>query len=280
MKEKSNYASRIKSARNLLQKKEYEQALGEYLEAEKLAQSEVEKSETWAEISWSYYYLNRYNLAIEACEKVLDLDPDYKAKEDVYKLQGFSYISMNNFPMAERMLTNSLEIDSESSKQQYVKFELGKLYFKRSDYDRSYPFFKEIITYFENENPEYALSVYFFLGFIYFYLENPEASKDMFGRLYQKSENNVRKASANFGLAFIEFKQKNYLNVIGLCEKILEFDQNFFDKESVAFLTAASYYYLGRYDIFEKYYIEIQKSYPQGKYYNDLENLYHSMNQE
>ena len=50
-------------------------------------------------------------------------------------------------------------------------------------------------------------------------------------------------------------------------------DEQFFDRESLGFLTAASYFYLGRKDIFAEYYDQMIKSYPQGRYRQELENL-------
>ena len=87
-----------------------------------------------------------------------------------------------------------------------------------------------------------------------------------------------RLASAKFGLAFLEFRGKNYLNAITLCEEIISLDANFFDKESVGFLTAASYFYLGRKDIFSEYYNKMKETYPDGRYSKELDSLAGSIN--
>jgi tetratricopeptide (TPR) repeat protein len=119
----------------------------------------------------------------------------------------------------------------------------------------------------------YGLSVLFYLGFIYYYLNNFEMSREYFDRILKESSSKQRDASAYFGIAFNEFHDKNYLNVISLCEKIINLDENFFDKESLGFLTAASYFYLGRKDIFRRYYSQLIKTYPEGRYKKELEKL-------
>ena len=112
---------------------------------------------------------------------------------------------------------------------------MGKLYFVQGRYDLSFPYLKDISEFFEQKDTEYFLSILFYLGFINYYLENTENSRKIFEQILVSNPDNRRKASAFFGLSFLDFRKKNYLNVISLCEKIIEYDENFFDKESVGF---------------------------------------------
>ena len=89
---------------------------------------------------------------------------------------------------------------------------------------------------------------------------------------YKKDEK--RKASALFGLAFITFSAKEYLKTINLCEAITSSDSQFFDMETLGFLSAASFFYLGRKDIFQDYYKQLIKQYPGGRYRQELDNLH------
>ena len=220
-----------------------------------------------------YYYEKDYKNAIESAENVLLHNKNYKAQEDVYRVQGYAYLGLGNHSLAERSLLLSLEKNSRDEKQNYVMYELGKLYFSQGSYDLAYPYLKKIVDYFRESNHEYTWSVLFYLGFITYYLQNYAKSREYFELILADDAPTVRIASANFGLAFLEFQAKNYLNVISLCEGILEQDENFFDKESVGFLTAASYFYLGRKDIFDAYYTQMKESYPQGRYNSDLDKL-------
>jgi tetratricopeptide (TPR) repeat protein len=267
------YKSSLEKARIHLSKKEYKNARLIYFQAYNHTESNKNRAIIWAELSWVYYYEGDYTKAVEAAENVSTYDPDYKALDDLNRLLGYSYIGLNNPTLAERYLINSLELNSSDEKQQYVKYELGKLYFIRGGYDLAYPYFNEIMDFFAKKDNEYFLSVLFYLGFINYYLENPEKSREYFEQILAGNPANQRKAGAFFGLAFVEFRVKNYLNVISLCEKIMELDENFFDRESIGFLTAASYFYLGRKDIFHEYYQEMIKTYPQGRYRQDLEIL-------
>jgi tetratricopeptide (TPR) repeat protein len=270
---KEKFPASLESARNHFEKKEFKNAKLMYFQALNYASDRETRAIIWAEISWVYYYEKDFPKAIEAAENVLLQDNDYKVPEDIYRVQGYSYLSLGNQSLAERYLQLSLEKNSTEEKQQYVKYELGKLYFAQGQYDLAYPYFKEILKFFQEVNSEYSLSILFYLGFINYYLNNLVKSREYFMQILSDTTSPQREASAKFGLAFLEFREKNYLNVISLCEEILVKDEDFFDKESVGFLTAASYYYLGRKDIFRAYYSQMKDTYPKGRYCAELDNL-------
>jgi tetratricopeptide (TPR) repeat protein len=271
--EKNTYTTSLEKARAHLAKNEYKNARLMYFQAYNHTESNSDRAIIWAELSWVYYYEKNYEKAIEAAENVSTYDSEYKAMDDLNRLLGYSYIALRNDTLAERYLINSLELNATDDKQQYVKYELGKIYFTRGGYDLAYPYFNDARDFFETNNKEYFQSILFYLGFINYYLENLEKSREYFEQILTENPSDQRKAGAFFGLAFVEFRVKNYLNVISLCEKIMDIDQNFFDRESVGFLTAASYFYLGRKDIFQEYYQEMIKSYPQGRYRQELDVL-------
>ena len=263
----------LESARKHFERKAYKNARLMYFQAMNFAEESENKAIIWAEVSWVYFYEKAFEEAIEAAENVLLHDPSYRARDDIYRVQGYAYIALGNKAMAERLLHLSLDENNSDEKQQYVKYELAKLYFTQGNYDLADPFFKEILLHFQEKTPEYRWSILFYLGFIAYYLKNEKQSREFFKRILADNPPAQRQASAKFGLAFLEFQQKNYLNVITLCEEILSMDKNFFDKESVGFLTAASYFYLGRRDIFDAYYIKMKESYPEGRYNADLDRL-------
>lgn len=267
------FLSHLKAARNHFENKAYKNARLMYFQALNHSEDLESKAIVWAELSWVYYYERDYQKAIEAAENVLLQNKNYKAQEDVYRVQGYAYLGLGNYTLAERSLILSLEKNSSDEKQNYVMYELGKLYFTQGSYDLAYPYLKKIVEYFREGNHEYGWSVLFYMGFITYYLQNFAKSREYFELILSDDAPPARIASANFGLAFLEFQAKNYLTVISLCEGILAQDENFFDKESVGFLTAASYYYLGRKDIFNEYYDQMKESYPQGRYNSDLEKL-------
>jgi len=263
----------LESARKHFERKSFKNARLMYFQAMNFTEEAENKAIIWAEVSWVYFYEKSFEEAIEAAENVLLQDPAYKARDDIYRVQGYAYIALGNPAMAERLLQLSLDENNSDDKQQYVKYELGKLYFTQGNYDLAHPYFNEILHYFQEKTPEYTWSILFYLGFIAYYLKNEKKSRECFKRILADNPPAQRQASAKFGLAFLEFQQKNYLNVITLCEEILSMDKNFFDKESVGFLTAASYYYLGRHDIFDAYCNKMKESFPEGRYNADLDRL-------
>ena len=271
-----NFKNSLEKARTHLEKKEYKNARMMYFQAYNNTENNMDRAFIWAELSWVYYYEKDFEKAVEASENVYTYDPDYKAMDDINRMLGYAYLGLNNPDLAEKYLTQSLALNSEEDKQQYAKYELGKLYFIRGRYDLAFPYFKEILEFFEKKDAEYHLSVLFYLGFINYYLESMDISRRFFERILKSNPGNQRKASAFFGLAFLDFRAKNYLNVISLCEKIIEVDENFFDRESVGFLTAASYFYLGRKDIFSKYHKEMSTTFSHGRYHDEMNALANS----
>jgi tetratricopeptide (TPR) repeat protein len=263
----------LKSARTHFEKKEYKNAFLMYFQALNHTNASDNIAIVWAEVSWVYYYQREYQKAVESAENVLMHNPEYKALDDLYRVQGYAYLGLDNLPLSERYLQLSLENNSSDAKQQYVKFELGKLYFRRGSYDLAHPYFEEILDFFRREKSDYAKSIYFYLGFINYYLGNENKSREYFEAIISEEPSQRQLTSAKFGIAFLEYQKKNYLNVIALCEQILIADNNFFDKESLGFLTAASYYHLGRKDIFGEYYVKMKDSYPRGRYYHELEKM-------
>ena len=260
-------------AREYFDIKQYKNAKLMYFQAYNHVKNPKTQAIIWAELSWVYYYEKNFEKAIEAVENVLMCDDKYKALDDLYRVQGYAYIGLNKLELAAKFLKLSLETNAQADKQQYAKYELGKLYFIQGNYDLAYPYFIETLDFFSNSHEEYTMSILFYLGFIHYYLRNYKKSQENFEQILKSKPSDKRKASAYFGLAFLEFHNKNYLNVVTLCEKIISMDNNFFDKESVAFLTAASYFYLGRKDIFQEYSKQLMKTYPQGRYQKELENL-------
>jgi len=270
----TKYNEFLRKARNYLKSKQYKNARLMYFQAQNFIHDSTNKAIIWAELSWVYYYEKDYQKAIEAAENVLIYDNQYSALDDLYRVQGYAYLANKNYNLAEKYLTLSLENNTSDDKQQFVKYELAKLYFRQGNYDLSYPYFNEILNFFYKFNQEYTLSTLFYLGFIHYYLQNKIQSRRNFEEILKFQPSSQRKASAYFGLAFLEFQERNYLNVVSLCEKIMMLDDNFFDRESVGFLTAASYYYLGRKDIFNEYFQKMMKVYPDGRYKNELEKLH------
>lgn len=203
-------ADSLQKARDHFEKKEYKNARLMYFMALNNSHDNQIKSIIWAEISWVYYYERDFTKCIEAAENVLLYDENYKNLTGLYRVQGYAYLATKNFTLAERYLSLSLKENDTDDKQQFVKYELGKLHFTRGNYDLAYPMFSAILPFFLKADADYGLSVLFYLGFIYYYLNNFEMSREYFDRILNESSTPQRDASAYFGIAFNEFHEKNF----------------------------------------------------------------------
>lgn len=268
----------IKQARQKYESNDLSEASKLYLSALNQSDSDADRAVVWAELSWTFYKMQSYERAIEAAENVIAYDPEYQSREDIYRILGYSYNALNNLQEAIKYLEKSLSIDRESEKQRFAVYELAKLYFTNQAYGEARVLFEEVEAHFFVDQKEYWLSTLFFQGFILYYQNKPDESREMFEKLLTNAENDARKASAMFGLAFITFGRQDYLKTINLCEAIIEQDKDFFDKETIGFLTAASFFHLGRRDVFEKYYEQLMLTYPSGRYNDELTALKNSAN--
>lgn len=232
-----------------------------------------EQALAWTELSWCYFQQKKYEETIRACERALVLNPAYESREKIYRVHGFACAGLGLDEQAEEMLRKSLEIDQHSDEQKFVVYELGKVLFRQQKYAQALQELTVAETYFADKNPEYWFSVLFYLGFIYYYQGKDDLSKSTFNQLLTNTTDLKRKATGLFGLAFLSFRHQDYLNTINLCEQILEYDDYFFDRETIGYLSGASFYYLGRYDIANKYIDRLLETFPAGRYQQELEQL-------
>ncbi len=265
--------STLELARKYLSNQNYQKARETYLQALKEATDDQTRAFIWAELSWTFYNLQSFQSCIEAAENCLNLNADYGAKEDLYRLIGFSYLSLGEDQKAIENLEQSLRIDRNSAKQQYAIFNLAKLYFKYQKYEQAQQLLNEIEVYFYQNNKDYWLSVLYMKGFVQYYQNHLDEAEKIFEELLENASNNQQKASAMFGLAFVAFDRKDYLKTINLCEATAKLDENFYDKETLGFLTAASFHYLGRTDVFATYYQQMIRSFPEGRYRKELDDI-------
>jgi len=271
----SDFANLVSEARKLFDEQEYKEATKMYHTALDYAPNDKDRATIWAEICWTCYKEKSFQLAIEAAENVLEHDPDYKGEDDLYRLMGYSYFALENDEKAEEFLLKSLNIDQDSEKQMYVCYELGKLYFRNQRYLDAEKYFDKSDEYFKNNAHDYWISMLFFKGFSKYYLQKTSEAEQFFNQLIDISKDEpIAQSNGLYGLAFVYFDRKNYLDTINTCEKVTKLNPNFFDMESLGFLIAASFFYLGRYDVFEKYYEQITKSFEGGRYFEELSRLY------
>lgn len=267
------FEKHLAQARKLFEEQKLEEASAAYLKAINMDPPKEQKAIAWAELCWLFYHQKNYEGCIEAAGNVLHFDSNYEAKEDLLRLKGFSAAALGHDEEALESLEESLKVDSGSEKQQLALFELIKIQFRQQMYDACLQRIEQAESYFYQNEKEYWLSLLFFKGFAHYYMDKPDEAEKVFEELLENASTDSRRATAFFGLAFISFHRKNYLNTINLCESVTKHDSAFFDMESVGFLTAASFRYLGRKDVFTQYYHQLKNKYPEGRYKAELEKL-------
>lgn len=264
----------LSEARINLGDQKYEDAVEKYNQLLELADDDKNRAVIWSELSWALYELKKFDDALDAAQNILKFDAQYKAKEDVFRIMGFCLLAKNNDKGGAEFLQKSVDIDRTSEKQQIALYELLKLHFKNQDNEKAEALIKDIEPYFYQNNQEYWLSILFYKGFIYYYQGNSKKSEAVFEELLENAKDEKRKATALFGLAFITFSAKEYLKTINLCEAITSSDPQFFDMETLGFLSASSFFHLGRKDIFQDYYKQIIKQFPSGRYRQELDEMF------
>jgi tetratricopeptide (TPR) repeat protein len=267
------FNEKMAQARNEFDQGKFEEASLSYLNAIKLVENDVDRAIVWSELSVNFYQMSAFEQAFEAAQNTLKYDAQYKAREDLYRIMGFSKHALGDLASAQTYLEKSIQIDAHSEKQHLAMFELGKLYFRQQNYDKARKLFDLIEAPLHSKHREYWLSLLFYKGFIHYYRNELTESRQSFDTLLQNTQDNTRKASGLFGQAFLTFSDKDYLKTINLCETVIVHDPDFFDKETLGFLTAASFYNLGRTDVFEKYYEQLIQRYPDGRYVDELKML-------
>lgn len=267
----------LQTARQLYDEGKYTEAIPAYHDALSEANEVKEKSVINAELSWAYYNTNQFDKVVPIIEEVLKSDPKYGAREDLLRIRGFSYIALGDDQAGLDDLNESLKTDRNSDKQQPIYFEIGKLYFKYQQYPQALEHFEQVEAYYYQNDQEYWLSILFYKGFVFYYQNNLDEAEKIFEELLDSAKESKRKATALFGLAFIVYARKDYLKTINICESVMTHDPVFFDKETTAFLTACSFHYLGRDDVFISYYKELIKSFPDGRYKQELNQINESI---
>jgi len=269
----NHFEELVIKARELFDAQKYKEATKNYYMALDFVLNDEDRAMVWAELCWTHYKAKSFPEVIEAAENVLSFNPKYKGEDDLYRLMGFSYFALENDEKAEEYFLKSLAMDDQSDKQKFVCYELGKLYFRNQRYADAEKHLEMCEPYFKENAREYWISLLFFMGFSQYYLQKITKAEEYFKLLIENTEDEVQQANGFYGLAYVNFEKKDYLETINICERISALNPAFFDLESVAFLTAASFFYLGRYDVFNEYFEQMKKRFSNGRYMNELTAL-------
>ena len=94
----------LESARELFEKGDFGKSETLYMQIKKKATMPEDKAIIWAELSWLYFQRKMYEKAIEAADNVIINNENYKAKERLFRVQGYAYLGLRKSSMAAQYL--------------------------------------------------------------------------------------------------------------------------------------------------------------------------------
>ncbi len=258
----------LKRAQNNFVKQYYQIALDDYLWLEQQLEDDPQNLPViWLELSWCYYLLRQYDQALTYLQKALqasNLTP--KQKFDCLRLSGFCYEYLGNPDKAIAFLQDALRVDVEETGKRFAYFELGKLFFVQNLTGEGKPYLEKALSLFGEEEQQYRQTAQYYLGFIAFFERENQAAEQYFTGLIRNGNSAAMQASGHFGLAHLQYHQKDFAGLKKRCQTIMELDPNFHDKETAAFFLCRSFVQLEEWEALEKFLPNLIEGYPEGRY--------------
>lgn len=218
------------------------------------------------EYSWLLYRQKRMDEAFTILWKLKDFgDLHPRQLFDLYRLIGFIYVHRNDLLNAVQWLQKAISVDLPEGEKKLVLYELGRLYFLKGDYGEALKFLNTALRFFDPDD-EYFYAIKYYLGFSYLFQENTEDAFEEFTFLVEQAPGEDKVIGGLFGIAQIFFKKQNFEGVISTCQDILSLSPDFEEKETLAYLLCRSYYELGDWENFRKFYQQLKDHYPNGQY--------------
>lgn len=265
---KEQILSGLKEAQDAFLNRDYRTALGKYRWVEQHIQDDAENLPIiWIEIGWSYYLLQDFSNAIEFFEKALhSTHISEKQLFDCLRLAGFSYEYSGNSDKAIAYLQDALSRDVEDDLKKYVLFELGKIFFAQNLSREAKPYLEKARELFKEDDKEYLQTTIYYLGFVAFFEEENDKAERLFREYIRQAPDPKNQAPGYFGLAHLFYEKKEYPALIDACDKIIHLDQDFYDKETLAYFLCRGYMELQMWDQLDNFLPNLIHSYPDGRY--------------
>ena len=258
----------LKKAQNASLEQKYQEALESYLWVEKHIQDDPDNLPyVWMEIGWAFYALNNFKKTIEFLEKSLNA-PQLVPRQivDCMRIIGFSYQQLGNTQKAIAYLQDALLQNVDKIDLRHIYFELGKILFGLNTPGKAKPYLEKAQELFGSDEGDYLQTTKYYLGFIAF-LEGDHSTADKIFKSYIKNAPGKKhQAPGYFGIAHIHLKNEAYEKLIETCQKIIDLDKDFDDKETLAFFLSKGYMELKMWKQLEIFLPQLIESYPKGRY--------------
>lgn len=259
---------RLREARDAYMKRQYPKAIESYKWVEAQIQDDPANLPViQIELGWSYYSIKDFRNAIASLQKAHDSSSiTAQQRFDCLRLIGFSYQSIGETEKALDFLDQAQNMDIPEPDKKYIYFEIGKLRFLQGALIQSKVYLHKALNLFDWGQEEYYRALLYYLGFVAFYEKQFDRAEQHFSEIARKATKNNGKAAGYFGIAHLLYENGDYEQLANTCKRILEFDADFYDKETIAFFMTKSYLELGRDEEFRIFFDELLRQYPDGRY--------------
>jgi tetratricopeptide (TPR) repeat protein len=172
--------------------KNYEEAIGHYVQAEKKldrVDDEIEKAEFHYKVASAYYYLVQNIISVHHVKKALSIFEKHeeyqKRTADSVMLLGLNLIDLKQFLEAEVLFHNGLSIAKEmddKALQARFNHNLGFLYSEQNLLETAVTYLSNVISTEEHERPVYSLQAMYLLTKALFKLEQATEANKWFSK--------------------------------------------------------------------------------------------------
>lgn len=266
--EESRILARLNRARQAYLSHDYDQAIEDYEWVEKqIFDDEENLPIIWIEMGWSHYHLGNYGNAISYFKKALESDrltPEQRF--DCLRLTGFSYGALKRPNLAIQFLKKAIAQPVDEALKKISYFELGKFYFTLGKFKQAKAPLEKAWRLFGDQEMDYKLVLAYYLGFIASLETKYQEANRFFDFIISRASTPKSRAPGFFGKAHLFYARKEYPALIDACEKILQLDPDFYDKETLGFFLCTGYLNLKMWDELEQFFTRLKSAYPRGRY--------------
>lgn len=258
----------LKQAQSAFMAQDYSQAIEKYGWVEQYIQDDPENlAALWTEMGWTYYLMLDYPKAIAVLGKALQ-SPHLNQKQvfDCLRIIGFSHEYGGNPDKAIAFLQDALLQGVEDEEKRYTYFELGKIFFAQNMSKDAKPYLEKAQKLLDKTDHDYLQTTRYYLGFIAFFEKEMEKSEDLFQTYIENAANEQAAVPGYFGMAHLYFERKNFEALLEISQKIMQLEEAFFDRETIAFFLCKSYLALEKWKELGVFLPELKAAFPNGRY--------------
>lgn len=230
--------------------------------------------EVLTHIGFLYHANEQYEDSIQILTEAVQL-PFTDHHGQINKCLGIAYQAKGENEIAsEYFIESLLYLDDQQLESAIIKYELGKLLLDLNDLELSYVYLKEAEQFFKVHEPKYYHSTLYYLGFNSFMKEEIELAESYFNVLLLSKDIQTNElVHGYFGMLHVANYRKDADEIFKNASLILENDADFYDKETLTYMTVKAYSYQKREQEYFAALDLFMNDYPDGKYSDEYTKL-------